>query len=205
MKYGRDVHSYIVGTEREKKKKERKTKHRAGRQKKDPAFRRKRRAGNKRANKRFILGGRLMGLLPDPILEGVGDSLLTAADRCAYTVSVPRMYNIVGREGVKALRSEAWDEAWQDRRQQQATRAAQKKEKEAQKWEEAKWEFDSVGGTPFNGVRAIAKRKRVSAACLKRYVDHNAKHHHGYDTDSSALGGDSGSDDSGDGDSDSTM
>ena len=30
-----------------------------------------------------------MGLLPDPILEGVGDSLLTAADRCAYTVSVP--------------------------------------------------------------------------------------------------------------------
>ena len=52
-----------------------------------------------------------MGLLPDPILEGVGDSLLTAADRCAYIVSVPRMYNIVGREGVKALRSEAWDKA----------------------------------------------------------------------------------------------
>ena len=89
VKYGRDVHSYIVGTKREKKKKERKTKHRAGRQKKDPAFRRKRRAGNKRANKRFISGGRLMGLLPDPILEGVGDSLLTAGDRCAYTVSVP--------------------------------------------------------------------------------------------------------------------
>ena len=30
-----------------------------------------------------------MTLLPDPILEGVGDSLLTAADRCVYTVSVP--------------------------------------------------------------------------------------------------------------------
>ena len=44
-----------------------------------------------------------MSLLPDPILEGVGDSLLTAADRHAYTVSVPRMYKIVGREGVKAL------------------------------------------------------------------------------------------------------
>ena len=46
-----------------------------------------------------------MSLLPDPILEGVGDSLLTATDRCAYTVSVPRMDKIVGREGVKALRS----------------------------------------------------------------------------------------------------
>ena len=146
-----------------------------------------------------------MILLPDPILEGVGDSLLTAADRCAYTVSVPRMYNIVGREGVNALRSEAWDEAWEAHRKQQATRAAQKKEKEAQKWEEAKQGFDSVGGTPFNGVRAIAKRKRVSAARLKRYADCNAKHHQGYDTDSSALVSDSGSDDSGDGDSDATM
>ena len=57
-----------------------------------------------------------MTLLPDPILEGVGDSLLTAADRCAYTKSVPRMYNIVGREGVKALRSEKWQEAWEARR-----------------------------------------------------------------------------------------
>ena len=52
-----------------------------------------------------------MTLLPDPFLEGVGDSLLTAVDRWAYIVSVPRMYNIVGREGVNALRSEAWDEA----------------------------------------------------------------------------------------------
>ena len=74
-----------------------------------------------------------MTLLPDPILEGVGDSLLTAADRCAYTVSVPRMYNIVGREGVNALHSEAWDKAWEAHRKQQAVRAVQKKEKEAQK------------------------------------------------------------------------
>ena len=205
MKYGRDVHSYIVGTEREKKKKERKTKHRAGRQKKDPAFRRKRRAGNKRANKRFISGGRLMGLLPDPILEGVGDSLLTAADRCAYTVSVPRMYNIVGREGVKALRSEAWDEAWEARHQQQAARAAEKKKKKAKKWEDAKGEFHSVGGTPFNGVKAIAHRNGVSAKRLRRYAERTAKRHHGSDTDSSALVSDSGSDDSGDGDSDATM
>ena len=141
-----------------------------------------------------------MTLLPDPILEGVGDSLLTVADRCAYTISVPRMYNIVGREGVNALRSEAWEA----HHKQQAMRAAQKKEKEAQKWEEAKREFDSVGGTPFNGVRAIAKRKRVSAARLKRYADRCAKHHHSYDTDSSALVSDSGSDDPGDGDSDAT-
>ena len=146
-----------------------------------------------------------MGLLPDPILEGVGDSLLTAGDRCAYTVSVPRMYNIVGREGVKALRSEAWDEAWEARRQQQAVRAAQEKTKKAQKWEEAKREYDSVGGTPFNGVKAIAQRKGVSARRLKRYVDRNTKRHHGYNTDSSALVLDSGSDDSGDGDSDATM
>ena len=41
-----------------------------------------------------------MSLLPNPILEGVGDSLLTAADRYAYTVGVPHMYKIVGREGV---------------------------------------------------------------------------------------------------------
>ena len=142
-----------------------------------------------------------MGLLPDPILEGVGDSLLTAVDRCAYTVSVPRMYNIVGREGVKALCSEAWEA----RRQQQAARPAQEKKKKAQKWEEAKREYDSVGGTPFNGVKAIAQRKGVSATRLKHYVDRNAKRHHGYDTDSSALVSDSGSDDSGDGDSDATM
>ena len=66
--------------------------------------------------KQFILGGRLMSLLPDPILEGVGDSLLTAGDRYAYTVSVPRMYKIVGREGVKALHSKKWQEAWEARR-----------------------------------------------------------------------------------------
>ena len=69
-KYGRDVHSYIVGTERKEKKG--KKKNRADRQKKDPAFRRKRRVGNKRANKYLISGGRLMGLLP-----GVGISVVS--------------------------------------------------------------------------------------------------------------------------------
>ena len=99
-----------------------------------------------------------MSLLPDPILEGVGDSLLTPADRYADTVSVPRMYNIVGREGIKALHSEKWQEAWEARHQQQATRVAQEKKKKAEKWEKAKREFDSVGRTLFNGVKATAQR-----------------------------------------------
>ena len=94
----------MLGTETKENKKERKK--RAGCQKTDPTFRRKRRAGNIRANKQFILGGRLMSLLPNPILEVVGDSLLSAADRYAYIVSVPRMYKIVGRERVQELLSE---------------------------------------------------------------------------------------------------
>ena len=146
-----------------------------------------------------------MSLLPDPILEGIGDSLLTVGDRYAYTVSVRRMYKIVGREGVKPLHSEKWQEAWEAHCQQQATRAAQEKKQKAKKWEEAKQEYDSIGGTPFHRVRAIAKKYNVFISRLKRYADRNAKHHHGYDTDSSALVSDSGSDDSGDGDSDTTM
>ena len=77
--------------------------------------------GNKHAHKHFILGGRLFGLLPDSILEGVGDSLLTTADRYAYTISVPRMYNIAGMEWVKDLSSKKWQEAWEACRQQKAT------------------------------------------------------------------------------------
>ena len=146
-----------------------------------------------------------MGLLPDSILERVGDSLLTAADRYAYTVSVPHMYNNVGRERVKALCSEKWQEAWETHCQQQAARAAQEKKKKAENWEEAKREFDSVGGTPFHGVRAIARNHDVAIAHLKCYADRNAKRNHGYDTDSSALVSDSRSDDSWDGDSDATM
>ena len=138
-------------------------------------------------------------------MEGVRDSLLTTIDRCAYTVSVPRMYKIVGREGVKALCSEKWQEAWEAHRQQQAARATEGKKQKAKEWEEAKQEYDSVGGTPFNGVRAIAKKHNVFISCLRCYADRNAKHHHGYDTDSSELVSDSRSDDSGDGDSDATM
>ena len=80
-----------------------------------------------------------------------------------------------------------------------------KKKKEAKHWEKAKWEFHSIGGTPFIRDRAIAQRNHVSRARLKCYADCNAKCNHGYDTDSSALGGDSASNDSWDGDSDATM
>ena len=79
------------------------------------------------------------------------------------------------------------------------------KKKEAEDCEKTKREFDYVGGTSFNGVRAIAQRNYISRACLKCYVDYNAKRNHGYDTDSSALGEDSGYNDSWDGDSDATM
>ena len=83
--------------------------------------------------------------------------------------------------------------------------AEKKKKKQAKDWEKAKREFDSVGETPFNRVRAIEKRHDVVIARLKCYVDFNVKHNHGYDTDSTDLGGDGESDDSWDGDSDVTM
>ena len=63
--------------------------------------------GNKLAQKHFISGGRLFDLLPDSILEGVGDSFCSAANRYTYTVSVPNMYHIVGREWVDALWAES--------------------------------------------------------------------------------------------------
>ena len=84
-------------------------------------------------------------------------------------------------------------------------RAAEKKKKDAENWEKAKQDYDSIGGTPFHWFKAIAKKHSVCAARLKRYADRNAKRNHGYDTDSSALVSDSGSDDSSDGDSDATM
>ena len=79
------------------------------------------------------------------------------------------------------------------------------KKKQAEKWEKAEREFDSVGGTPFNGVRAIAKRHNVAIARLKCYADHNANRRHDSDTDRSALVADSKPNDSWDGDSDATM
>ena len=72
-----------------------------------------------------------MSLCPIQFWRGLGNSSLTATDKYAYTVSVPRMYKIVGREGVKALRSKKWQEAWEAHRQQQAARAAQDKKEKA--------------------------------------------------------------------------
>ena len=138
-------------------------------------------------------------------MEGVGDSLHNVADRYTYIVSVPNMYRIVGRERVDALLAKSWQEAWEALHQEEATRAGQKNKEQAEKWEKAKWEFDSIGGTPFNGVRGIAKKNHVAITHLKWYADRNAKYNHVYDTHSSALVADSGPDDSWDGDSDATM
>ena len=151
------------------------------------------------------MGGGLFGLLPDSILEGFGDSLHSTADRYTYTVSVPNMYHIVGRERVDALRAESWQEAWEACRQEKVVRAVQGKKKQAEKWKKAKQEFDFVGGTPFNGVRAIAKRHEVAIARPKRYADCNAKCRYDSDTDSLALVVESGPDDPWDGDLDATM
>ena len=93
-----------------------------------------------------------MGLLPDSILEGVGDSLLTAGDRYAYIVSVPRMYNIVGREQVKALCSEKWQEAWEAHRQQQAARAAEEKKKREKNGRKRSGNMIQLGGPHFMGL-----------------------------------------------------
>ena len=114
-KYGRDVHSYIVGTETEKKKRK---------EKKDiePAAKKKIHhsagGGGRGINVHTSISFRVAGFWPAARFNfgGVGDSLLTAADRYAYSVSVPHMYNIVGRERVEALCSEKWQEAWEARR-----------------------------------------------------------------------------------------
>ena len=129
-------------------------------------------------------------------MEGVGDSLCGAADRYTYTGSVPKIYHIVGRDGVKALRAKKWQEAWEAHRQQEVVRPTQEEKKHAKNWEKAKRKFDSIGGTTFNRIRAITKRNKVALAHLKCYADRNVKRNHAYDTDSSALVADSGSDDS---------
>ena len=145
------MHSYIVGTKTKKNKKERK-KNRAGCQKKDPAFRRRQRASNKLAQKHFISGVGLFGLLPDSILEGVGNSLHSAVDRCTYTVSVPNMYHIVGREGVDALQAESWQEAWEARCQEEAARATQTKRNKKKNGRKRSGNFILLGGSHLIGL-----------------------------------------------------
>ena len=70
VKYGRDVHSYIVGTENERKQKGKK---KTGRPpKKDPAFRRKWRAGNIHANKNSFWVACWWAYCPIQFWRGVG-------------------------------------------------------------------------------------------------------------------------------------
>ena len=93
-----------------------------------------------------------MSLLPDPILEGVGDSLLTAADRYAYAVSVPRMYKIVGREGVKGLRSEKWQEAWKPAASNKLRGLLRKKRKKHRNGRKRSRNMILLGGPHFTGL-----------------------------------------------------
>ena len=141
----------LQGPKRRKTKKKDK-KHRASRQKKDPAFHRRQRAGNERAQKHFILGGGLFGLLPNSILEGFGDSLCSSEDRYTYTISVPNMYNIVGRERVAALCSECWHEAWQASCKQQAMRAIERKKKEAENGRKQRGNMILLGEPHLRGL-----------------------------------------------------
>ena len=70
------------------------------------------------------------------------------------------MYRIVGREGVADLRTERWHECMDALRQKWAARDAEIKRKLKERWEAAKRDYDAVGGTPFNGTKAIAKRHK---------------------------------------------
>ena len=67
------------------------------RQKKDRWFRQAQKAINKWANRDFIAGVGLFGLLPPSILGEIEDSLPRASDRYACTISVPNMYHSLGR------------------------------------------------------------------------------------------------------------
>ena len=81
-----------------KRKKKRRKKHQGGcKQTKDRQFTRAPKASNKWANKDFIVGVGIFGLLPTLVLGKIGDSLPRSSDRYTYTVSVPNMYHSLGR------------------------------------------------------------------------------------------------------------
>ena len=78
----------------------------------------------------FILGGGLFGLLPNSILQDIGDFLPRASDSYIYTISVTNMYQSLGREGVQSLTEEVghervqeWEQAMQARRDAEVARA----------------------------------------------------------------------------------
>ena len=184
-----------------------KKKHRSGRQKKDKQFRRAQKASNKRANRDFIVGGGIFGLLPTLVMGKIGHSLTTASDRYRYTISVPSLYHSVGRQSVSAVKEEVEPErhevwlAWDQVRCDEAVASvAHRKAKEKDNWRKATTTWDALGGQPSFGCRSIARNNLVSIARMNWYKD-------GKDCDnkSSALVVDFGGDDSGDDDSDWTF
>ena len=138
--------------------------------------------------------------MPTSILEDIGDSLPRASDRYTYSVSVPNMYHSLGRQGLDALREEAWNEEMQGRRDAEAALAAAKKERDAENWRKAKAEYDAFGGQPGCGYKAIAKKNNIYPVRLQRYM--RGEYQSG---DSDAYVDGSSGDDSGDYDSDRTF
>ena len=115
------------------------------------------------------------------------------------------MYRIVGREGVADLRTERWHECMDALRQKWAARDAEIKRKLKERWEAVKRDYDAVGGTPFNGTKAIAKRHNVSATRLKQFEDCRARRCYASNTSSSCMRASSERDDPWEGDSDATF
>ena len=105
------------------------------------------------------MGDGLFYLLPNSILEDIGYSLPRASDQYAYTVSVPNIYQSLGREGVQSLREEArrervveWEQAMQARRDAKAARAAEREAHNRRQYRKAKANWDFLGGHIWVGL-----------------------------------------------------
>ena len=123
------------------------------------------------------MGGGIFGLLPTSILGKIGDSLPRGSDRYIYTVSVPNMYHSLGRGGVQTLREVAgrerakeWEQAMQARQDAKAASVAQREARLKANYKKAKANWDSLGGTPGCGYRAIAKNNEIPTVWLWRYA-----------------------------------
>ena len=149
------------------------------------------------------MGVGILELLPTSIWGEINGSLSSAVDRYTFTVSVPDLYNSVGRQAVGTLKEEAdlerhktwlaWDQA---RRNNAAANAATQKAKKKDNWRKATTKWDDCGSQPSCGYKSIAKKHSVCPTDLKRYKDGEY-----YDSTDSALVADSGGDDSGEYDS----
>ena len=60
------------------------------------------------------MGVELFGLLPNSILQDIGDSLPRSSDRYTCIASVPNLYQSLGRQGVQSLGEEAGRERVQE-------------------------------------------------------------------------------------------